>query len=181
LRYGRLRFDRSHALLGALFAFVIALFEGRPAIAGFVERFRDWSLYVHEDSSGKVCFIVATPTKQEGTFARRGQPRLFVTQFGGENARQEVSVDPGYTYRSGSVVEAVVGEARFELFTEKDRAWVRNAADDSRLIDAMRRGSQIQIRGTSIRDTWSLDTYSLAGFGAAHRAMMETCRNARGR
>jgi hypothetical protein len=49
------------------------------------------------------------------------------------------------------------------------------------LIDAMRRGSQIQIRGTSIRDTWSLDTYSLAGFGAAHRAMMETCRNARGR
>jgi hypothetical protein len=176
-----LRFDRSHAHLGALFAFVIALFEGRPAIAGFVERFRDWSLYVHEDSSGKVCFIVATPTKQEGTFARRGQPRLFVTQFGGENARQEVSVDPGYTYRSGSVVEAVVGEARFELFTEKDRAWVRNAADDSRLIDAMRRGSQIQIRGTSIRDTWSLDTYSLAGFGAAHRAMMETCRNARGR
>ncbi len=161
--------------------FGIVLFWERPAFGGFVERFRDWSLYVHEDPSGKICFIVSLPTKQEGTFTRRGQPRLFVTQFGGENARQEVSVDPGYTYRSGSVVEAVVGEVRFELFTEKDRAWARSAVDDARLIDAMRRGNQIQIRGTSIRDTWSLDTYSLAGFSAAYRAMMETCRNARTR
>ncbi len=168
-------------LLVAVLLCAALLFGDRPAIAGFVERFRDWSLYVHDDPSGKICFIVAAPTKQEGTFTRRGQPRLFVTQFGGENARQEVSVDPGYTYRSGSVVEAVIGEVRFELFTEKDRAWARNAADDGRLIDAMRRGSQIQIRGTSVRDTWSLDTYSLAGFTAAYRAMMETCRNARGR
>lgn len=181
MRYERSRHDEKIAHIVTFLIAGIVLFWERPAFAAFVERFRDWSLYVHEDPSGKTCFIVSTPTKQEGTFTRRGQPRLFVTQFGGENVRQEVSVDPGYTYRSGSVVEAVIGEVRFELFTEKDRAWARNAADDARLIDAMRRGNQIRIRGTSVRDTWSLDTYSLAGFSAAYRAMMETCRNARTR
>lgn len=148
------------------------------SFAGFVERFRDWSLYVHEDVNGKICFITAIPIKQEGNFSRRSQPRLFVTQFGGDRLRQEVSVDPGYAYRKGSTVEAQVGDSRFELFTEGNRAWARNAQDDSRLIEGMRRGDQIQLRGISTRDTWSLDTYSLAGFSAAHRAMTETCRDA---
>lgn len=166
------------ALLG-LFLVLFGLSAGSwTAQAAFVERFRDWSLYVHEDGNSKICFIVAVPAKQEGSFSRRSQPRLFVTHFGGENPRQEVSVDPGYTYKKGSVVEAVVGGTRFELFTERDRAWASNAAEDSRLIEAMRRGNQITIRGTSMRDTWSLDTYSLAGFSAAHRAMTEACRHA---
>ena len=159
------------------FSFGMA-FAPSTSFAGFVERFRDWSLYVHQDTKGKICFITATPIKQEGNFSRRSQPRLFVTQFGGERLRQEVSVDPGYTYRKGSTVEATVGDSRFQLFTEGDRAWARNAEEDSRLIEAMRRGDQIQLRGISTRDTWSLDTYSLAGFSAAHRAMTETCRDA---
>lgn len=155
----------------------VALAGAGPAAAAFVERFRDWSLHVHEDRAGKICFVVASPMKQEGNFSRRGQPRLFVTQFGGDRPRQEVSVDPGYSYQKGSVVEAVVDGARFELFTERDRAWTRSSEDDARLINAMRRGSQMRIRGTSVRETWSLDTYSLAGFGAAHRAMAEACGN----
>jgi hypothetical protein len=162
----------------ALIALIGLLVVPNAALSAFVERFRDWSLYVHEDANTRICFIVSTPIKQEGTFSRRNQPRLFVTQFGGDNPRQEVSVDPGYTYRKGSTVEAVVGGSRFELFTDRDRAWAVDAAEDARLIEAMRRGNQIQFRGTSVRDTWSLDTYSLAGFTAAHRAMIEACRNA---
>lgn len=145
--------------------------------AGFVERFKDWSLYVHDDPAGKICFITSLPSKQEGTYSRRDQPRVFVTQFGGERPRQEVSVDPGYTYRKGSTVEVTVDGTRFELFTERDRAWTSNSEADERLIAAMRRGIQMTVRGTSVRNTWSLDTYSLAGFSAAIRAMKEACRH----
>lgn len=145
--------------------------------AGFVERFKDWSLYVHDDPAGKICFVTSLPSKQEGTYSRRDQPRVFVTQFGGERPRQEVSVDPGYTYRKGSTVEVTVDGTRFELFTERDRAWTSNSEADERLIAAMRRGIQMTVRGTSVRNTWSLDTYSLAGFSAAIRAMMEACRH----
>lgn len=164
------------ALIG-VWVVLAALGGSEPARAAFVERFRNWSLYVHEDPNGKVCFVASVPTRQEGTYRRRDQPRLFVTQFGGKSPRQEVSVDPGYTFRRGSVVEAAVDGVRFELFTDGDRAWARDAAEDQRLIDAMRRGQQMTIRGTSVRDTWSLDTYSLAGFSAAHKAMTEACRD----
>lgn len=173
--------SRSRASIAAAGIVLGLVADPHPSLAAFVERFRDWSLYVHEDTSSKICFITSVPIKQEGNFSRRGQPRLFVTQFGGNNPRQEVSVDPGYTYRKGSTVEATIGRDRFELFTEGDRAWAKNAAEDGRLIEAMRRGDQIQVRGTSTRETWSLDTYSLAGFTAAHRAMTETCRDATNR
>lgn len=161
----------------ALLAVSVLLASTQGVSAGFVERFRDWSLYVHDDPAGKVCFATSLPLKQEGNFSRRDQPRVFVTQFGGERPRQEVSVDPGYTYRKGSTVEVTVDGARFELFTERDRAWTRNSEADEQLIAAMRRGAQMTVRGTSVRDTWSLDTYSLSGFSAALRAMMEACRH----
>ncbi|MCS6879534.1 MAG: invasion associated locus B family protein [Geminicoccaceae bacterium] len=161
--------------LGALAVWGVPLV---PAQAGFVERFRDWSVYVHEDASGRICFVTSEPIKQEGNFARRDRPRLFVTQFGGDRPRQEVSVDPGYTYRKGSTVEVVIDGVRFEFFTDRDRAWARSSEDDARIIAAMRRGNQMTVRGTSIRDTWSLDTYSLAGFNAALKAMVETCSRA---
>lgn len=157
------------------------LADSRPLIAGFVERYRDWSLYVHEDPSGKVCFVTSLPIKQEGSFSRRDQPRAFVTQFGGARPRLEVSVDPGYNYRNGSTVEVAVDGARFELFTEQDRAWASDAETDTRLVEAMRRGNQMTVRGTSVRETWSLDTYSLAGFGAALRSLTEACRHAAAR
>ncbi len=165
----------------AMVAACVLLVDTPQVSAGFVERFRDWSLYVHDDPAGKVCFVTSLPSKQEGSFSRRDQPRLFVTQFGGERPRQEVSVDPGYTYRKGSAVEVLVDGTRFELFTERDRAWTSNSEEDGQLIGAMRRGSQMTVRGTSVRDTWSLDTYSLSGFSAAIRAMMEACRNGGGR
>lgn len=162
---------------GAWLAAFLILTATQEVAAGFVERFRDWSLYVHDDPAGKVCFVTSLPSKQEGTFSRRDQPRVFVTQFGGERPRQEVSVDPGYTYRKGSSVEITVDGTRFELFTERDRAWTRNSEADEQLIGAMRRGAQMTVRGTSVRETWSLDTYSLSGFSAALRAMMEACRH----
>ena len=44
------------------------------------------------------------------------------------------------------------------------------------MIAAMKRGSQLKVRGTSTRDTYSLDTYSLLGFTAAYNAMLNACK-----
>ena len=39
----------------------------------------------------------------------------------------------------------------------------------------MKRGSTMTVRGTSVRDTFSMDTYSLTGFSAAYDAMRDAC------
>jgi hypothetical protein len=40
----------------------------------------------------------------------------------------------------------------------------------------MRRGSTMTVKGTSVRDTSSTDTYSLAGFASAYDAMRDACK-----
>ena len=40
----------------------------------------------------------------------------------------------------------------------------------------MKAGSDLTVRGTSTRDTFSLDTFSLLGFTAAHQAMVQACQ-----
>ena len=51
----------------------------------------------------------------------------------------------------------------------------RYDADDRALVEAMKRGSSMTVRGTSTRGTYSLDTYSLKGFTAAIEAMRDAC------
>ena len=41
----------------------------------------------------------------------------------------------------------------------------------------MRRGVDMTVRGTSTKNTYSLDTYSLLGFTAAYEAMQEACND----
>jgi hypothetical protein len=91
-----------------------------------------------------------------------------------------VSVQPGYTFKSGSDIEVVVdGSTKFTFFAQGEHAWAKTSRDDANLIAAMRKGGAMTVRGISTRDTFSLDTYSLIGFTAAYNAMNEACRNAR--
>jgi len=39
----------------------------------------------------------------------------------------------------------------------------------------MKRGSKLTVRGTSRKDTYSLDTYSLKGFTKTHKAIVKAC------
>ena len=55
------------------------------------------------------------------------------------------------------------------MYTEKDGAWIKDMAEEARLLDAMRKGSDLTVRGTSSRGTQSTDQYSLKGVVAGAR------------
>lgn len=163
------------ALAAALIAF------GGAAVAAaeqtFVAQYRDWSLFEYADGERELCFIASEPTQQDGNYERRGPPAVLVTRLPAEPELDEVSVQPGYTYRQDSDVEIVIdGAERFSLFTQGEYAWTRGPADDDALIEAMKAGLQMTVRGTSTRGTYSLDTYSLLGFTAAMNGMNQRCR-----
>lgn len=154
---------------------VAALLPSGQAQAKLVQRFGAWSLFVHEEGRERTCFVTATPVKQEGTFRKRDQPRMFVTRFPVPPPNEQVMVDPGYPYRKGSNADLSVDGRKFELFTQESRAWARSPAEDAALIAAFRGGQQTIVRGTSHINTTSIDTYDLTGFTAAHQAMGDTC------
>jgi hypothetical protein len=143
----------------------------------FVATYRDWSLFTYQDGSSRLCFIASEPKSRDGNYTRRGDPALLVTRLPGADDTAEVSMQPGYTFQEGSTVRIVVdGNRTFEMFTQGEYAWTRSPTEDRALIAAMRAGIELTARGTSSRDTWSEDSYSLLGFTAAFNALEQACR-----
>jgi hypothetical protein len=69
----------------------------------------------------------------------------------------------------------IIDGKQFSLFTDDDTAWGGDAKVDSALVAAMKAGATMIVKGTSARGTLTTDTYSLAGFTAAHKAIDKAC------
>lgn len=145
--------------------------------ATLIEQFKDWGAYVYNDPQrGKMCFAVSQPKDMEPKNVNRDPVYFFVTSRPKENVREEVNVITGYPYRQGSKTSVQIGSDKFSLYTSGDGAWLENAAEESRLVNAMRRGSSMIVRGTSSRGTLTIDTYSLSGVTAATKRAVQACQ-----
>ena len=131
----------------------------------------DWSVFVEDNPTQ--CWIVSAPKSIRNTRdgrevqARRGDIRLFVSFFPGQDKAGEISVTGGYPYRPESTVTMTVGSDSFELFSDGEYAWASSPEEDGRIAAAMRRGAQAVVVGESSRGTRTEDTFSLLGFTAA--------------
>lgn len=159
----------------AVLALILVPTAAAAQASEFLGAHRDWSVYAFNEGDRRICYVASEPRRQEGNYARRGDPAVLVTRRPGPQAVDEVSVQPGYSYLEGSEVEVTVDQQTFELFTQGQHAWAKTEEADRALIEAMRRGVEMTVRGTSTRKTFSLDTYSLLGFTAAYNAMADAC------
>ena len=152
-----------------------AMAQGQPAL---LQQFGDWGVYTGTSAGNKVCFALAQPASAETVPPNR--PRdpiyLFVSARPAENVRSEVSVIIGYPLKPGSDATAEVGGAQFVLQTQGDNAWVKNPAEEGKLVDAMRGGADMVVKGMSGRGTQTTDRYSLRGFSQAFERVGQECR-----
>lgn len=160
-----------------------ALLASAPAAVAqspkLVDSFRDWNLYTY-DGAEKLCYIASEPKKSTGTYKKRDAPAVLVTRLPGNSVSEEVSVQPGYTYKKDSTVKVSIdGGKPWSFFTQGGHAWANSTADDKAIIQQMRKGSEMKVDGTSTLNTTSSDIYSLAGFTAAHEAMAKVCPDGR--
>jgi Invasion associated locus B (IalB) protein len=170
---GMLRITTSRTLLACF----VALWSA-PVLAQtpqFLGTYRDWNVYAFTEDGEKICYMASEPKKQEGNYTRRDNPAVLVTRRPGHRVVDEVSVQPGYSYLDGSEVEVAIASNRFMLFTRGEHAWTKSEEADQALITAMKEGADMTVRGTSVKNTFSLDTYSLLGFTAAYNAMIDAC------
>src|SRR2546430_17361439 len=80
-----------------------------------------------------------------------------------DKVKNEVSVIIGYPFKTNSDATAEIGTAKFAMYTQNDGAWIKNVAEEARMVDAMRmrKGADLTVKGTSGRGTQSTDQYSL--------------------
>jgi hypothetical protein len=62
------------------------------------------------------------------------------------------------------------------MYTQNDGAWIKNVADEARMLDALRKGSDLTVRGVSGRGTKSIDQYSLKGLSQALDRVAAECK-----
>lgn len=136
---------------------------------------RDWGIFVGQENGGKVCTVVSQPKVVKPDGLNRGDIYFYVTTRPGEGVRYEVSVKTGYTYDSGSETEVAIGSNTFKLFTSDDWAFTDNAAEEERLVNAMRAGTDMVVTGKSSRGNTTIDTYSLLGITNALARAAKEC------
>jgi Invasion associated locus B (IalB) protein len=147
----------------------------QPTLLG---QYADWGAYTASPGGNKVCFALAKPktTTLEPAGRTRGPSYLFVSTRPTDKVKNEVSVIIGYPFKSTSDATAEIGPAKFAMYTQNDGAWIKNVAEEARMVDAMRKGADLTVKGTSGRGTQSTDQYSLKGLAQALDKIEQECK-----
>src|ERR1700751_6141444 len=134
----------------------------KPTLLG---QYGDWGAYTASPGGKKICFAIAKPAASETTppGKTRNPSYMFISSRPGEKVTDEVSIIIGYPFKPNSEATVAVGNASFSLYTQQDGAWIKNAAEEAHLIEAMRGGGNAVIKGTSAKGTRSTDAFSLKG------------------
>src|SRR5262245_39500606 len=147
----------------------------QPNVLG---QYGEWTAYTASPNGNKLCFALAKP--QDSKTNPPNRPRdpayLFIASRPAENVRNEVSVIIGYSFKPGSDASVEIGSSKFAMYTQADGAWLKNAAEEARMIDTMRKGADLVVSGTSARGTHSTDRYTLKGLSQALDRAAQECR-----
>jgi len=144
-----------------------------PTLLG---EFDSWAAYSYESDSGTVCYIVSKPTDWEPKNVNRDPIFFLITHRPSDRVRNEVNTIIGYPFKENSTATISVGDTNFELFTSGDGAWADSADQDRAIVEAMKGGSTMQLKGISWRGTNTTDRYSLSGVSAAMEKIDTVCK-----
>ena len=146
-----------------------------PTLIG---QFGSWGAYSAVPNGKKVCFALAKPTSSKTNPPNR--PRdpayAFVSTRPAEKVTNEVSVMIGYPLKPGSESTLEVGGATYAMYTQGDGLWIKNAAEEARMVEAMRKASDVVIKGVSAKGTETTDTFSLKGLSQALDRLAQDCK-----
>jgi Invasion associated locus B (IalB) protein len=147
----------------------------KPTLLG---QYGDWGAYTASPGGKKICFAIAKPAASETTppGKTRNPSYMFISSRPGEKVTDEVSIIIGYPFKPNSDATVAVGSTSFALYTQQDGAWIKNAAEEARLIEAMRGGGNAVIKGMSAKGTRSTDTFSLKGLAQALDRTDQDCK-----
>lgn len=150
----------------------------QPSLLG---QFGDWGAYTATPNGKKVCFALAKPASgQTNPPNRRGDDMtvyMFVSTRPAEKVKEEVSVlVSGYVFKPNTDAAAQVGTANFPMYTQKDGAWIKNAAEEARLVDVMRKGSDMTVKAVTDKGTETIDNFSLKGLSQALDRVAQECK-----
>lgn len=155
----------------SVFSVALLAFASAAQAQTLDSKHGDWEVYT---DGGSTCYMASVPVKEDGNYSRRGQPYALVNFKRG--AADEINVTSGYPYKAKLDLDVQVDGRKFALFVDGEHGWAKDSATDKAIVAALKSGSKLTVKGVSGKGTYSVDTYSLKGTGAAYKRMVELCK-----
>lgn len=138
--------------------------------------YRDWdALVLNRPNGEKICYMISIPKTKEPANVTHGDVYITITHRPRRKVKDEVNFVVAYDLKTGSEAQGTISASRFAMFTEGKGAWNYDQEQDSKMVDAMKRGNTLVMSATSERGTNTNYRFSLAGFTAAYNAITAEC------
>jgi|GEM_PF-730122 hypothetical protein len=140
---------------------------------------KNWTAFTRNTSAGKVCYALSKPVESAPANAKRNDVYVLINDWPTRKVKGEVQISTGYAFKDNATVTVTVADVHIDFFTKNEGdngyAWIKNADDEQKLLDAMRRGYRMVVEGASKRGTKTKDTYSLDGISSALDLVHKEC------
>jgi len=141
-----------------------------------VASYGDWGAFLaQQGGKKKTCYALAQPKERLPANLKRDPAYVFISSRPAENVHNEISIIMGFPMKDNGEARADVGNARFELISKGNNAWVKNPAEEGQFIEAMKRGSKLVVKASSAKGNMTTDSYSLAGLSQALERVQKDC------
>lgn len=153
-----------------------ALFAA-PALAepAAVGRFKDWAVFTETVEGDLICYAATEALTKSPGKANHGAVWYYVTSWKSGKATGQPSIKVGYDFKSGSSPKAKVGRSSWTLFPAGREAFAEDA-DDPAIVEALRKGANLIVEGTSARGTSVSYKFSLSGSATAIDKAADACK-----
>ena len=102
-------------------------------------------------------------------------PTSDISAWPKDGVKTEISFRMGFPVMAASEPSVNIGEAQFKLFANEDRIYVKDPTQEPKLVDVMKKGTDLKAAVTSERGTTVTDSYSLSGLGQAMGKLQDEC------
>ena len=143
----------------------------KPALVG---TFGDWGAYL-APGKARTCYALGQPKDRNPKELKRDPAYVFISTRPGENVRNEVSIAMGFDVKAAPEPKAEIGASSFALVAKGANLWVKNAAEEAPMLEAMRKTGKLVVRAASMKGNVTVDSYSLAGLSQALDRVKKDC------
>lgn len=143
---------------------------GTPAL---IAQFGDWGVYVNK--TARICFALTQPKERQPANVKRDPAYFFVTTRPADKLTNEVSINVGFPMKEDSEVTLAASGANFVMHVKGNGLWIKNTADEPKLVDALKKEDEITLKLTPVTGPATTDRYSLTGLTQALDRVAKEC------
>ena len=144
-----------------------------PGTPTLIAQFGDWGVYVNK--TARICFTLTQPKDRQPANVKRDPAYFFVTTRPADKLTNEVSIMAGFPLKEDAETIVSAGGSNFSMYVKGAGLWIREPADEAKLLDALAKEKEIALKLTPAKGAVTTDRYSLTGLPQALERVAKEC------